>query len=289
MYRVTHVRFKFAVFTVRYFTPRDLWTLVHRYITLLVPFTRLTVGSAATRPCMHSSPSRSADRSLGAIDGATEGFFLRSCAMLRVQTQPAAPPPSEVYPLAVWLTEEVVECSLLVVWCTFVWYQIHHRRLDYSTDPSMCGLTSSRVHVAVGVVVGSLTPSTYVLAEATVGWTLLALGWALFVSYTVRNLKHRAKLRAGFEAAQKPPPSTWYSSMTRQQMQLHVGIGIGRACAVIGCLASGDVQPFPPLLWPLRVLCFFSLAIGGVQLSMPPLPEDARSTFAEWVGDVELT
>ena len=172
----------------------------------------------------------------------------------------------------------------MLAWCLFTWYRIHFCRLDYSTDTSMCGLTSSRAHMALGFVIGAWTPSTYVLASSMGGWTLLALGWMLFLWYTVRNLKHLRKLRSGFEVAQKAPPSAWYSSMTRQQMQLHVGIGLGRLCAIMGSVAAG-LQPFAPLLWPLRALCVFSLFIGGVQLSLAPLPEDARTTFAEWVGD----
>ena len=66
-------------------------------------------------------------------------------------------------------------------WCTFVWYKLHYRRLDYSTDPSMCGLTSSRVHMALGVAIGAFTPSTYVLINAAIGWTLSALSWVLFL------------------------------------------------------------------------------------------------------------
>ena len=113
---------------------------------------------------------------------------------------------------------------------------------------------------------------------------LLATGWTLFLLYTVRNYKHVRKLRAGFAAAQKAAPSAWYSSCTRQQLQLHAGIGVGRLCTVVVSAA----EPLPAHLWPLRALCVFSLVIGVRQLSLPPLPENARHDFARWDQQARL-
>ena len=164
----------------------------------------------------------------------------------------------------------------------FVWHRIHFRRLDYSTDPGMCLLLTTKVHVALGAAIGVVTASTLVAIDAAIGWILLVIGWSLFLLYTVRNYKHVRKLRAGFVAARKASPSAWYSSCTRQQVQLHVGMAFGRLCAVVISVAGTAAEPVPALLWPLRALSVFSLLIGVRQLSLPPLPENARDDFARW-------
>ena len=40
--------------------------------------------------------------------------------------------------------EERVLCLWLALWSARVWYKIHHGHLDYSTDPSMCGLLTTK-------------------------------------------------------------------------------------------------------------------------------------------------
>ena len=122
-------------------------------------------------------------------------------------------------------------CFLLSESLLFYW-KIHWRRLDYSLDTSFLGLfnttavsnESSRIHVAIGVVAGAVW-------QIKRPWRYIGL--FLFVLYTARNLKHLRKMYDGFQKMGVPAPAVIRSSMTRQQMQFHAGIGFG---SLIVCL-----------------------------------------------------
>jgi len=165
-------------------------------------------------------------------------------------------------------TEEVALCSLLVLCSAWVWRRVHYGRLDYCTDASLCGLWTTKLHVALGVLSGALTASDMS--------RLPALGWGLFALYTVRNLKHWQNMNRVFASVQRASPGVSGSSMTRQQVQLHLGLGLGR----LGGSALAAMPPASP--WPLRALLAFTATIGFAQLARPPLSEKARAKFVLW-------
>ena len=166
-------------------------------------------------------------------------------------------------------TEQVFLCVLLILCSAWVWCRVHYGRLDYSTDPSLCGLWTTKVHVALGVLVGALT-----VGDTSSGPT--TLGWGVFALYTVRNLKHLRNLNRVFASVQRASPGVLGSSMTRQQVQLHLGLGLGR----LGGSALVAMRPASP--WPLRSLLAFTAVIGFAQLAQAPLPEKTRAQFAVW-------
>ena len=112
----------------------------------------------------------------------------------------------------------------------------------------MCLLLTTKVH-GFGAAIGVVTASTLVAIDAAISWILLVIGWSLFLLYTVRNYTRAQAARGHW--GRKASPSAWYSSCTRQQVQLHVGMAFGRLCAVVISVAE------PPRsqcqrLWRLR-------------------------------------
>eukprot|EP00931_Biecheleriopsis_adriatica_P091563 TRINITY_DN65447_c0_g1_i1.p1 TRINITY_DN65447_c0_g1~~TRINITY_DN65447_c0_g1_i1.p1 ORF type:complete len:193 (-),score=17.14 TRINITY_DN65447_c0_g1_i1:21-599(-) len=173
--------------------------------------------------------------------------------------------------------EVVLLNGFLICWCFYVYWGIHFRRLDYSRDVSFFGFgvtvnERSRIHLAIGILAGML-------------WSVhgntpcLLSGSALILLYTARNFKHLRILNSGFAVLGKPSPGIWRSSMMRQQMQMHMGLGVG------GLLASAEVflstRPIDPTHWPLRALCMCSLVLGAFTLCLPPVPEDAKREFVD--------
>ena len=118
----------------------------------------------------------------------------------------------------------------------YCYWQIHFQRLDYSLDTSFFGFwntntapqerrrcnENSRLHTLDGFVTSVL-------------WgTKRKLGLVLFFIYTIRNIiKHVAKMRKGFSLMNQPPPPAIRSSTTRQQLQFHLGIGLGVPLATL--------------------------------------------------------
>ena len=182
----------------------------------------------------------------------------------------------------------------LVLWCLYVYRGIVRDNLDFSLDPPrLYALSTSRLHTALGVAVGSI------MLRVGVWPTRVAL--ALFVAYTLRNFKHLRSLRVRFAAQHRARPSVWRSSMVRQQMQLHIGIGLGgllhqlralwRDPALTHSLPSTAVlnwewlglQSDPRTM--LFALCGISLYIGVVQLAQDPIPAEEKRAFVErWAG-----
>jgi hypothetical protein len=191
---------------------------------------------------------------------------------------------------------ELNSCALnasLIILCLTVWRQIHHSRLDFSLDPSVIGLASSKWHLALGLLIGVLLQRNA---------SLLVLGIILLIAYTVRNFYHLARMRATFAWVGQRAPSPFRSSMVRQQTQLHVGIGAGGLLVhVLAWLfreyllrwealqsQNGWITSTPtpgPGVTPLRVvavLCIVSLVLAIVQLMHAPLSVAQRSQFKRW-------
>jgi len=163
--------------------------------------------------------------------------------------------------------EEILLCTWLISFSATVWYRIHHHRLDYSTDPSLCGLWTTKAHVAIGVIVGALS------VTSAVPW----VGYTLFLLYSLRNFKHLRNMNRVFGFKRRTAPGVLRSSMVRQQVQLHVGIGVSR-CSAAGLFHAEQT-------WFLRFVCLFTLAIGLAQLRQPPLADDERSRFKKWTSE----
>ena len=185
----------------------------------------------------------------------------------------------------------------LVIWCLYVYRGIVHNNLDFSLDPPrLYALPTSRFHTALGVVIGSL------LLRVGIWPTRVAL--VLWAAYTLRNFKHLRSLRARFAAQSRACPSVWRSSMVRQQMQLHAGIGFGGLLHQLVALwrnpvLAHSVPSTAVLNWEwlglqsdpramLFALCGVSLYIGLVQLSQTPIPGEEKRAFVQrWEGKSE--
>ena len=153
----------------------------------------------------------------------------------------------------------------LLFWCMFCYHQIHFRRLDFSFDVSFLGFGQhvnefSRVHMFLGLLTGVI-------------WSLpsscsFVLGCLGLVLYSVRNLKHWRGLSAVFIQRKRLPPSAWRTSMCRQQVQFHCGMGLG------GYLTSLFVAPLDFHMVAISVLCIVSLWIGIVPLFLGPVSSE---------------
>ena len=182
----------------------------------------------------------------------------------------------------------------LAAWCFFAYWQIHHRRLDYSWDRSFLGFPAapsgvaneaSRVHVALGAVAGALRLASGHAAHAA---------HALVAFYTLRNFKHARSLNRRCDKRGVARPGLLRSSMARQQLQLHMGLGLGGAAvqaaqAVFELLKPSvrhhHQQVHEPGDWALRMLCLCSLALGAAQLSLDPVPERERREDRKFIHD----
>ena len=177
-----------------------------------------------------------------------------------------------VFPAA-W---ELALHAALSAWCLFAYWQIHHRRLDYSWDRSFLGFPSargavvneaSRAHVAIGAVVGAL--------RLAGGARAAHAAHALAALYTLRNFKHARSLNRRCDRRGVARPGLLRSSMARQQLQLHLGVGVGGGA--VQMLGLGQHAAEIPGDRVLRALCLCSLALGAAQLSLGPVPERERS------------
>ena len=171
----------------------------------------------------------------------------------------------------------------LAVWCAFAYWQIHHRRLDYSWDRSFLGFPTapggvvneaSRVHVALGVVAGALRLAS--------GAHTAHAAHALVALYTLRNFKHARSLNRRCDKRGVARPGLLRSSMARQQLQLHLGVGVGgatvQAAQALGLLGASaqQQQQQQQVDCALLVVCLCSLALGAAQLSLGPVGERER-------------
>ena len=166
--------------------------------------------------------------------------------------------------------------SFLFAASLFFYWQIHWTRLDYSLDTSLLGFfntatvrnESSRLHVLVGFVAGAAwqrnTPWRYI-------------GLFLFFLYTIRNLKHLQKLHEGFRRLGIPAPPAIRSSMTRQQMQFHVGIGLGGL--IISLTSEALSVPHISSQWSLMALSLTTFIVGSFHLALAPVPVELKEKF----------
>ena len=160
--------------------------------------------------------------------------------------------------------------AFIVAESFFFYWQIHWKQLDYSLDTSFFGFFNtatvrnegSRAHALFGLVAGSLfqvtTPLRYV-------------GLSLFFLYTIRNLKHLKKMHKGFQRLGIPAPSAIRSSMTRQQMQFHIGVGLG---GLVVCLIPEAHAAHEQ--WSLLGLGLITCIIGSIHLALDPVPENLK-------------
>lgn len=179
--------------------------------------------------------------------------------------------------------EALIEAFLLV-WSAYLWHTIHHSRLDYSLDPSLYGLLTTKLHVALGVVIGLL-----VNMPSRCGMPLM--GQVMLGAYTVRNFYHLRRMRATFAWKKLKAPSPFRSSMMRQQVQLH--LGIATTCMLlrqtgIDVSLSDSPSSFMWTRWHLAradlvaVLAAATFLLGIQQLALPPLSKKQKATFKEW-------
>ena len=65
--------------------------------------------------------------------------------------------------------------------------------------------------------------------SSTVCMLRIGLGSVIIGVYSIRNFKHLRNMRKRFVIMGQASPGIWRSSMTRQQMQLYLGLGVGGA------------------------------------------------------------
>lgn len=184
--------------------------------------------------------------------------------------------------MSVQVMEGACYSSFLFAASLFFYWQIHWKQLDYSLDTSFLGFfntakvrnESSRPHVLIGFVVGAVWQIN------NTKWRYIGL--FLFFLYTIRNLKHLQKLHAGFQRLGIPAPPAIRSSMTRQQMQFHMGIGLG------GLIISlTHPEAIITAQWPLMAIDLITLIVGSVHLVLAPVPVKLKEKFRDALANYE--
>ena len=77
----------------------------------------------------------------------------------------------------------------------------------------------------------------------------------------------------------QPPPPAIRSSTTRQQLQFHLGIGLGVPLATL--LMELDESSWYLLAASVVFLTVSTIIVGGYHLSLGPVPKDRKRMFQE--------
>jgi hypothetical protein len=89
--------------------------------------------------------------------------------------------------------------------------------------------------------------------------------------YSIRNFKHLRGLNATFKKMKMQSPGIMRSSMTRQQVQFHMGVGIGGFVPLFRAEHAESTH-----LWGILVA---TIVIGAVHLAHPPISEEKIQRF----------